>query len=621
MRTQKLLIAIALLLPIVACNTSGHGDVDTAGGEPGEDTSFGFDTFPADTVGPGVDTTGSDDVPDGDDVPFVTDIVETEDVGTDAPPTEDTHQAEDTPPAEDIPEDTLPAGAYEPCVEDADCLSGLCGWHFGDKLCLEYCTEECPQDFACEGLLPDPESPDIVFVCASRFSHLCLPCWTDGDCQDDLTQNHACVKLGTIGGFCATVSEVPEADPVCPDDYIVSNTLKLVGEDPAGPSPGIVSGCVPPMGICPCTETAGLLALDTFCFSGSDDEGWCMGERLCTPDGLDACSVGPPSDEGCDGLDNDCDGETDEGLCDDGDPCTDDSCGGGTGCVFEPGTGAPCDDGDACTELDTCQAGVCVGELWESPDMAPCAQATCDPVTGVQVEFLEADCDDGDICTTNDHCVLGQCQGSFTPPEPPPADPCLEWTCDGVGGWFTVPIPEGSCDDDNTCTTDSCEAGVGCVHAPIDACCGNGISEAGEECDDGNQVAGDGCDADCVQETFAGAFVGYTTFNHNVCDQTFEETDAFMDAACLAAYGAGSKAASVPDLLAGIPNLPGNNNSGDWVMFKCPLCEGSLDYWTCGGEKETCRKGLPAGAAWPTTADSGWNPNMCNATRSAICLQ
>ncbi len=56
-------------------------------------------------------------------------------------------------------------------------------------------------------------------------------------------------------------------------------------------------------------------------------------------------------------------------------------------------------------------------------------------------------------------------------------------------------------------------------------------------------------------------------------------------------------------------------------MFKCPLCEGSLNYWTCSGETASCRKGLPDGAAWPTNVDSGWNMNMCNATRSAICIQ
>src|SRR2546423_13956170 len=37
------------------------------------------------------------------------------------------------------------------------------------------------------------------------------------------------------------------------------------------------------------------------------------------------------------------------------------------------------------------------------------------------------------------------------------------------------------------------------------AACGNGTRECGEECDDGNKMAGDGCDASCRIEPFPGA--------------------------------------------------------------------------------------------------------------------
>jgi len=522
------------------CNTTGGGG-DAGGGRA--DAAFGFDTIHIDAAGPGEDAALPGDLPHAEDLPLAADLLPAEDlvpVG-DTPLVEDAPIAQDAPPY-DVPGDTGPAAAYEPCLEDEDCESQICGWHFGDKLCLDYCTE-CPMNFACAEYQPEPGIPDIVYVCASRFSHLCLPCWSDEDCRDELTDNHACVKLGSIGGFCATVSDVPGADPVCPEGYIVSNTLALVGEDPTGPPAGIVSGCVPPMGICTCTETAAVLGLSTFCFSGGDDEGWCIGERVCTADGMSACSVGPPSDEVCDGVDNDCDGETDEGFCDDGDVCTQDTCGGQTGCLFEPLSGIPCDDGDPCTTGDACLEGVC------SP--------------GAQVP----------------------------------------------------------CDDANTCTADSCEAGVGCVFSPVSDCCGNGVEDPGEECDDGNQEDGDGCDGACVQEEMDYVFVGYTTFYHDVCSQTFEETDAFMDAACAAAYGPATQAASIPELLAGIDGLAAYNNSGDWVMFKCPFCEGSPDYWTCNGQPTSCRKGVNDGDPWPTTPDAGWNMNMCSADRTAMCIQ
>ncbi len=612
-------IALAALLALAACNQDGGANGgDTSNG--GDTVPWGFDTVAPDTTGPG------EDIADPGDLPPVGDILIPQDIGpdghpTDTTPPEDTPPAKDTPPPEDIPEDTGPAGQYEPCTEDEDCEDVLCGWHFGDLLCLPEVVGICDEGFTSKMVPLEPGSPDLVLFCVSRYSHLCLPCWSNDDCQDDLTANHACVKLGSIGGFCATISEVPGADPVCPEDYIVSNTLKLVGEDPAGPHGGIVSGCVPPLGICPCTETASALGLNTFCFSGSDEEGWCMGERVCTTDGLAACSVSPPSNEVCDGVDNDCDGEIDEGLCDDEDPCTSDSCSGETGCVFAPLTGTPCDDQDACTDADTCQAGSCVGDMISLEDGNPCTEMTCDPIQGMTVKFLSGACDDGDICTTEDQCVLGDCVGGFDPPGPPPEDPCMGWTCDGIGGWFIAPLPEGTCDDGNTCTTDSCQTGVGCAYAPVPNCCGNGSTDAGEECDDGNQESGDGCDASCVEEEMANGFVGYTTFNHNVCEQTFGETDVIMDQACENAYGAGTQAASIPDLFAGITGLADNNNSGDWVMFKCPLCEGSTSYWTCDGQQTSCRKGVNNSDPWPTTEDSGWNMNMCGAQRTAVCVQ
>ena len=73
------------------------------------------------------------------------------------------------------------------------------------------------------------------------------------------------------------------------------------------------------------------------------------------------CIPAEPGDEVCNDLDDDCDGAVDEGaLCDDGDPCTDDVCGGVGGCA-NPQNAAPCDDGDPCTTGDVCAGGQCAG--------------------------------------------------------------------------------------------------------------------------------------------------------------------------------------------------------------------------------------------------------------------
>jgi cysteine-rich repeat protein len=80
--------------------------------------------------------------------------------------------------------------------------------------------------------------------------------------------------------------------------------------------------------------------------------------------------------------------------------------------------------------------------------------------------------------------------------------------CSDAGGGMATPdaAPDGlqcvtpaSCDDQNTCTTDSVDCST-CQHTPMANCCGNGMVEAGEDCDDGNQQDFDGCSSDCQHE-------------------------------------------------------------------------------------------------------------------------
>jgi hypothetical protein len=67
--------------------------------------------------------------------------------------------------------------------------------------------------------------------------------------------------------------------------------------------------------------------------------------------------------------------------CDDGNPCTDDSCDPILGCQHSNNTD-PCDDGNACTVIDTCNGGSCGGTPVVCNDSNPCTVDSCNPQSG-----------------------------------------------------------------------------------------------------------------------------------------------------------------------------------------------------------------------------------------------
>jgi len=210
--------------------------------------------------------------------------------------------------------------------------------------------------------------------------------------------------------------------------------------------------------------------------------------------------------------------------CDDDNVCTKDFCSPLTGCGHSPLPG-PCEDGTECSVGDTCQNGVCVaGPPLACDDKNSCTVDVCDPKLGCVYKAFVGGCDDANPCTIGDVCQGTVC----TPGLPKDCDDdnvCTTDACDPVKLCVNAP-KAGACDDGNACTTgescqtgtckggapvdcddgkpcttDSCDPAIGCSHVDFVPCCGNSILEAGEECDDGNVVGGDGCEPDCKQFT------------------------------------------------------------------------------------------------------------------------
>ncbi len=192
--------------------------------------------------------------------------------------------------------------------------------------------------------------------------------------------------------------------------------------------------------------------------------------------------------------------------CDDGLPCTDDSCDVG-GCVHEPLSGAACDDGLFCTLGDACQAGACVGGTVRdcSAGLDPCTAGSCDEAAdqcvatprpngercgaagdacawhecaaGACVPGQASDgepCSDGSACTQSDACRAGACEAGPALECGPAPDCRSSAGCNPVTGACDYPAhADGTpcADDGNACTEDGCQAGA-CVHAPVANDCG-----------------------------------------------------------------------------------------------------------------------------------------------------
>jgi cysteine-rich repeat protein len=228
---------------------------------------------------------------------------------------------------------------------------------------------------------------------------------------------------------------LPDGTP-CPDGLVCNGNERCsvgacvpgVALDCTDPNPCTLDSCVEPTG---CTHPPA--PATTPCSDGN----------LCTVgdhcNGAGGCQPGAPM------------------ICDDGKECTTDACVPSQGCVYTNRTGACTDDGNACSN-DVCASGLCTHP---------------NKVNGTT-------CDDGQFCSVNDTCQGGVCTAGQA----------------------------RNCADTDPCTSDTCdEAANVCVHTPFAPCCGNGIPESGEACDDGNASNTDACLVGCIAARCGDGFV------------------------------------------------------------------------------------------------------------------
>jgi hypothetical protein len=514
MRLPALLVTACLNVLVAGCgsDTTGGGSKDSGtmdvapdlGGTTDDDQLVGSDTSP-DATPDGAATDGSDTVQLGSD--------------TTTTDSDDTNNA---------PKFTCndPGGAGCACTAAQDCNSGFCIDTPGQgKICTTTCSGPCPDEFTC-ALAP---GGDVIYICLPRWPVYCNPCDVDEDCASAGVGKSTCVDRGSLGKFCGAACT---ADSDCPAGGTCQQTTSASGKTglqcmPAPGAGGVAAECT-------CSPAARLAQLGTTCGASDGGSGSCTGVRQCTEEGLSACSA-ILKPEVCNGVDDDCDGSTDETACDDKNPCTVDTC-GAAGCSFAPTPGTCDADGNACTVGDACDSGLCkAGPSKVCDDQNGCTLDVCNPVSGCQYTPDDGvGCSDGDPCSVGDLCKTGQCQPG-APKICGQGDACTTPICNGTSG-LCEPKPksigtlcdDGSactendkclsgacigialiCNDNNACTTDTCQPGSGCGYSKISGLCddGNACTTSDQcydgkcfgtsntdQCNDNNACTNDSCD-------------------------------------------------------------------------------------------------------------------------------
>ena len=382
-----------------------------------------------------------------------------------------------------------------PCTDDSCDPEAGCFFHTNTIPCND--GDPCTAGEVCQ----EGECVGGVNVC---------PCSTDDDCA----------ALGFIGGCVGTlfcdISSLPYSCVV----------------DPAGAAP-----CPAPQTQCQVVtcdvNTGACVEADLPAGAPCDDDSACTIYDQCIG-GM--CVAGAVA------------------TCEDANQCTSNSCDANLGCQFQPLSGVPCEDGTVCTVGDHCMNGECdTGDPLNCDDQNPCTDDSCDGATGCIHVNNEAGCDDGNACTVNDSCTVGWCVGtSYACSD---GNPCTDDYCDAVDGCFTVSnnaagtpsrrvfaaFDDGNpcttadtcaagtcggggdtnCNDDNSCTIDSCDQEWGCLHTANDSPCSDGDACTGPDqckssqcapgpaldCQDGNPCTDDACEpaAGCVHAHNAAA--------------------------------------------------------------------------------------------------------------------
>jgi hypothetical protein len=234
--------------------------------------------------------------------------------------------------------------------------------------------------FCVAGKCKDPNGPgsalpDGIPCQPTAFAHMCEGACKGGFCQG--LGNSACpYGRGGVGALtnCLFATCDPKSATTCVQVPLAKATLCDDGSacTAAPDSCDAGGGCGgPPL---PCDD-GNLCTID-----GCDAKTGCT--HVLAPDGTSCADA-----DACNGAEACVGGACKKGpppSCDDANPCTADTCVAQAGCIHVAlQDGLPCSNGDVCDGAEVCQKGLCAaGAPLSCDDGDPCTADTCDAVKG-----------------------------------------------------------------------------------------------------------------------------------------------------------------------------------------------------------------------------------------------
>jgi len=334
----------------------------------------------------------------------------------------------------------------------------------GEKLSFDLDLKERVTDAVDMGVFEvncrlDTDCVDDGVACTNETCDLssngCFSIADDTNCPDDglfCTGTESCdavagcVSSGDPCGalVCDDVTDtcVCQTDNQCDDGLFCTGVETCVATACQAGTPPVIDDGVP------CTDDSCDDVNDVVVHTPNDvncDNGlFCDGAETCDP--LLDCQAGIPL------------------VIDDGVACTDDSCDEVNGVVVHTPNDVNCDNGlfcdgaEICDALMNCQAGMPPN----CDDGVPCTDDSCDQISDLCVNTAnDANCDNGLFCDGAETCnVMLDCQAGTNPcldPEPP--------LCDELGNACVACLVAGDCDDASVCTFDQC-IGSTCSNVP-----------------------------------------------------------------------------------------------------------------------------------------------------------